>query len=285
MGTRLYPMTVAVSKQLLPVGGKPMVYYPLCTLMEGGVREVCLISTPWDLPAYRRLLGDGSQWGMEIVYREQREAGGIAEAHLVAGDFVGSGPVVLILGDNIFHGPETLGLFFRGFEGGARVLAFPVEDPCRFGVIELDELGGVRSIEEKPMTPRSNWAVPGLYLHGADVVEVARRVPRGTRGELEITDVNREYLRQGRLQALRTHDDFVWFDAGTPGSLVDAGSRVHRVESESTARVGFPELAALRQGWIGLDQVSGLLSRMPNCAYRHMLEGLVRNSGNGDGVR
>lgn len=262
-----------------------MVYYPLCTLMEGGVRQVCLISTPWDLPAYRRLLGDGSQWGMEIVYREQREAGGIAEAHLVAADFVGSESVALILGDNIFHGPETLEVFFRGFGGGARILAFPVEDPRRFGVVEVDALGGVMSIEEKPVSPRSRLAVPGLYLHGADVVDVARAVPRGSRGELEITDVNREYLRQGRLTAVRTHDDFVWLDAGTPGSLVDAGSRVHRVESGSTARMGFPELEGWRRGWIDSGQVSGLLSRMPNCDYRRMLEELVEISGRGDQVR
>ncbi|MGA4643127.1 glucose-1-phosphate thymidylyltransferase RfbA [Limisphaera sp. 4302-co] len=271
-GSRLYPLTLVASKQLQPVYDKPMVYYPLTTLIEGGIREICLISTPQDLPRFRQLFGDGTQWGLKMEYREQPRPEGIAQAFLIAESFIGSDSVALILGDNIFYGADSFQRAFAEFESGAVIFGYHVHDPRRYGVVEFDENGRAISIEEKPQNPRSNYAVPGLYIYDNQVVEIARKLKPSARGELEITDVNVEYLRRGQLRVYRLSRGFAWLDAGTSSSLHEASAYVQTIEKRQGIKIGCPEEAAFRQGFITLEELEALVSRMPRCEYRYYLE-------------
>ncbi len=274
-GSRLYPLTLVASKQLQPVYDKPMVYYPLTTLIEGGVREFCLISTPQDLPRFRQLFGDGSQWGLSIEYREQAHPQGIAQALRIADTFIGSDPVTLILGDNIFYGGDSFHRAFADFRSGATIFGYHVNDPERYGVVEFDAEGRAISIEEKPARPRSNHAVPGLYLYDNEVVEIARNLQPSARGELEITDVNLEYLRRGALRVCRLTRGFAWLDAGTSSSLHEASAYVQTIEKRQGIKVGCPEEAAFRRGFISLPEFEKLIGRLPRCEYRTYLEAVA----------
>jgi glucose-1-phosphate thymidylyltransferase len=274
-GSRLYPLSLVASKQLQPVYDKPMVYYPLTTLIEGGVREICLISTPHDLPRFRQLFGDGSQWGISFDYREQAKPEGIAQAFRIAASFIGTDPVALILGDNIFSGGDTFNRAFAEFQGGATIFGYRVHDPERYGVVEFDQAGRALSIEEKPKQPRSNYAVPGLYLYDNDVVAIARDLKPSPRGELEITDVNVEYLRRGTLRVQKLPRGFAWLDAGTSTSLHEASAYVQTIEKRQGIKVGCPEEAAFNHGFISLDGLRELIARLPGCEYRSYLESLL----------
>jgi glucose-1-phosphate thymidylyltransferase len=274
-GSRLFPLTLVASKQLQPVYDKPMVYYPLSTLIESGIREFCLISTPHDLPRFRPLFGDGSAWGISIEYREQPKPAGIAQAFLIAESFIGGDSVALILGDNIFWGGEVFPRAFGEFKSGAVIFGYQVQDPQRCGVVEFDPSGRALSIEEKPAQPRSNFAVPGLYLYDNEVVPIARALKPSRRGELEITDVNVEYLRRGALRVYRLNRGFAWLDAGTSSSLHDASAYVQTIERRQGIKIGCPEEAAFRRGFLSLDKLSALVARMPNCEYRDYLNAVV----------
>ncbi len=274
-GSRLYPLTLVASKQLQPVYDKPMVYYPLTVLIASGIREICLISTPHDLPRFRQLLGDGSAWGLSIEYREQARPEGIAQAFLVAGSFIGSDSVALILGDTILSGGDAFPRAVAGFQDGAAIFAYHVQDPRRYGVVEFDATGRAVSLEEKPAQPRSNYAVPGVYLYDPEVVGITRNLRPSPRGELEITDVNREYLRRGKLQVTRLSRGFAWLDAGTSTSLHEASSYVQTIEQRQGIKIGCPEEAALRRGFIDLAQFERLLGAMPECEYRTYLGGIA----------
>lgn len=274
-GSRLYPLSLVASKQLQPVYDKPMVYYPLTTLIEGGVREICLISTPHDLPRFRQLFGDGSQWGISFDYREQAKPEGIAQAFRIAASFIGSDPVALILGDNIFSGGDTFNRAFADFQGGATIFGYRVHDPERYGVVEFDQAGRALSIEEKPKKPRSSYAVPGLYLYDNDVVAIARDLKPSPRGELEITDVNVEYLRRSTLRVQKLPRGFAWLDAGTSTSLHEASAYVQTIEKRQGIKVGCPEEAAFNRGFISLDGLRHLVGRLPGCEYRSYLESLL----------
>ncbi len=270
-GSRLYPLTLVASKQLQPVYDKPMVYYPLTTLIESGVQEFCLISTPQDLPRFEQLLGDGSRWGISIEYREQAKPAGIAQAFLIAESFIGRDSVTLILGDNIFYGGDRFEKAFAAFNGGAAIFGYHVNDPERYGVVEFDASGHAVSIEEKPANPKSNYAVPGLYLYDNDVVAIAKALKPSARGELEITSVNMEYLRQGRLQVCPLSRGFAWLDAGTSSSLHEASAYVQTIEKRAGIKIGCPEEAALHRGFLTGDGLESLLGVMPNCEYRDYL--------------
>lgn len=274
-GSRLYPLTLVASKQLQPVYDKPMVFYPLTTLIECGVREFCLISTPHDLPRFRQLCGDGSQWGITIDYREQAKPAGIAQAFLIAESFIGSDSVSLILGDNIFYGGETFQKTFAEFRSGAHIFGYQVHDPERYGVVEFDAAGKALSIEEKPLKPKSNFAVPGLYLFDSKVVEVTRALKPSKRGELEITDVNLAYLNAGTLNVAKLSRGFAWLDAGTSTSLHEASAYVQTIEKRTGIKIGCPEEAALRQGFLTSDGLQQWADRMPKCEYRDYLVSLL----------
>ncbi|MCB1276992.1 glucose-1-phosphate thymidylyltransferase RfbA [Prosthecobacter sp.] len=274
-GSRLYPLTQVASKQLQPVYDKPMVYYPLTVLIASGIREFCLISTPQDLPRFEQLLGDGSQWGISIEYRKQPDPGGIAQALIIAESFIGADPVTLILGDNLFFGGDAFPRAIAGFKSGAVIFAYHVNDPERYGVIEFDAKGNAVSLEEKPEQPRSNYAVPGVYLYDNDVVAIARGLQPSQRGELEITDVNKEYLRRGTLQVQRLSRGTAWLDAGTSSSLHEASAYVQTIEKRQGMKLGCPEEAALYRGFLTLDQFEALVSGMPACEYRDYLAELA----------
>ena len=274
-GSRLYPLTLVASKQLQPVYDKPMVYYPLTTLMASGVREFCLISTPHDLPRFRQLLGDGAAWGISIEYREQPRPAGIAQALLIAESFIGRDNVTLILGDNIFFGGDSFPRAFAEFRGGATIFGYHVHDPQRYGVVEFDAEGRAISIEEKPARPRSNYAVPGVYIYDNEVVAITRALRPSVRGELEITDVNVEYLRRGQLRVVRLSRGFAWLDAGTSSSLHDASAYVQTIEKRQGIKVGCPEEAAVRRGFITLEQFQALATKMPECEYRDYFQTVV----------
>jgi len=274
-GSRLYPLTLVASKQLQPVFDKPMVYYPLTTLIEGGIRELCLISTPHDLPRFRQLLGDGSRFGVRIDYREQPKPEGIAQAFLIAESFIGKDPVTLILGDNIFYGGDSFQRAFAEFKSGATIFGYHVNDPERYGVVEFDVSGKAVSIEEKPKQPKSNYAVPGLYLYDNEVVSIARNLKPSARGELEITAVNVEYLRRSALRVQRLSRGFAWLDAGTSSSLHEASAYVQTIEKRAGIKIGCPEEAAFRSGILSLDQLDEISRAMPRCEYRDYLEGVV----------
>lgn len=274
-GSRLYPLTLVASKQLQPVFDKPMVYYPLSTLIEGGVREFCLISTPHDLPRFRQLLGDGSQWGLSIEYREQAKPEGIAQAFLIAESFIGNSEVTLILGDNVFYGGDGFSRAFDEFKGGATIFGYHVNDPERYGVVEFDAKGKAISIEEKPKTPRSNYAVPGLYIFDNQVVSITKALKPSARGELEITAVNVEYLRRGQLRVQSLNRGFAWLDAGTSSSLHEASAYVQTIEKRQGIKIGCPEEAAFRSGFLKLEALEKLAGTIPNCEYRDYLKGIV----------
>jgi glucose-1-phosphate thymidylyltransferase len=270
-GSRLYPLTLVASKQLQPVYDKPMVYYPLTTLIENGVRELCLISTPSDLPRFRQLLGNGESWGLSIEYLEQARPAGIAQAFLIAQSFIGSDPVTLILGDNIFYGADGFKRAFADFQVGASIFGYHVHDPERYGVVEFDPEGRALSIEEKPKKPRSNHAVPGLYLYDNQVVEITKNLRPSARGELEITDVNIVYLQRGQLRVHQLSRGFAWLDAGTSSSLHEASAYVQTIEKRQGIKIGCPEEAAFRRGFLSSDELEKLAAHMPNCEYRDYL--------------
>jgi glucose-1-phosphate thymidylyltransferase len=270
-GSRLFPLTRVASKQLQPVYDKPMVYYPLTTLIEGGIRELCLISTPQDLPRFQQLLGNGKDWGLSIEYREQAKPEGIAQAFLIAESFIGSDAVTLILGDNVFYGGDSFYKAFSEFTNGATIFGYHVHDPERYGVVEFDAEGRAISIEEKPKQPRSNYAVPGLYLYDNQVVKITRNLKPSARGELEITDVNVEYLRRGQLRVCRLSRGFAWLDAGTSNSLHEASAYVQTIEKRQGIKIGCPEEAAFRRGFLSLQKLEALTERMPRCEYRDYL--------------
>ena len=271
-GSRLYPLTLVASKQLQPVYDKPMVYYPLTTLIENGIRELCLISTPHDLPRFWQLLKQAPSWGISIEYREQVQPNGIAQAFLIAESFIGSDPVALILGDNLFYGGDTFARAFGEFESGATVFGYQVRDPERYGVVEFDDTGKAITIEEKPKQPKSDYAVPGLYLYDNQVVSITKAMKPSARGELEITDVNLEYLKRGQLLVSKLGRGFAWLDAGTSTSLHEASAYVQTIEKRQGIKIGCPEEAAFRRGFITLEQLTGLVSHMPRCEYREYLE-------------
>jgi glucose-1-phosphate thymidylyltransferase len=272
-GTRLFPLTIGVSKQLLPVYDKPMVYYPLSMLMLAGIREILIISTPEALPNFEQLLGDGKLWGMDFTYAEQADPRGLADAFIVGRDFVGDDPVALILGDNIFFGhglPAQLRTAAR-LEDGALIFAYPVRDPQRYGVVEFDETGKALSIEEKPLKPRSNYAVPGLYFYDNDVLDIAANLEPSPRGEIEITDVNLSYLEREKLQVDVFGRGVAWLDAGTHKSLLQAANFVQAVEERQGMMISCPEEIAYRMGFIDQNQVRELALQLNNNQYGEYL--------------
>ncbi len=274
-GSRLYPLTCANSKQLQPIYDKPMIYYPLSTLMLGGVRKICVITTPQDMDRFQTLLGDGHQWGIELTYRVQPEPKGIAQAFLIARDFIEGQNVALILGDNIFYGQFGLPRIFAEFESGGLVFAYRVQDPERYGLVEFDADNKALNIEEKPKHPRSDFAVPGLYLYDRDVVGISERLTPSPRGELEITDVNMEYLRQGRLQVSQMGRGIAWLDTGTPASLHNASAFVQIIESRQGMKICCPEEVAYRRGFISREELLKSIQRLPQCDYRVYLENML----------
>ncbi|MBI3119917.1 MAG: glucose-1-phosphate thymidylyltransferase RfbA [Candidatus Hydrogenedentes bacterium] len=277
-GTRLHPLTTVISKQLLPVYDKPMIYYPLSTLMLAGIREVLIISTPHDLPMFRRLLNDGRQLGMRFHYQEQPRPEGLAQAFLIAAEFLGDSPACLILGDNIFYG-QGLTESLRGaaeISDGALIFAYYVSDPERYGVVEFDAAHRAISLEEKPSQPKSHYAVPGLYFYGPDVVAYARRLAPSARGELEITDLNRMYLDEDRLKVEILGRGVAWLDTGTNRSLMEAGQFVEAIEERQGLKIACLEEIALLQGWVDAKQIMVLAENMGKSAYGTYLRELVK---------
>ncbi|WCL83072.1 glucose-1-phosphate thymidylyltransferase RfbA [Saprospira sp. CCB-QB6] len=276
-GTRLYPLTLAVSKQLMPVYDKPMIYYPLSTLMSAGIRDILIISTPHDLPNFQKLLGDGSQIGCNFSYIEQPEPEGIAQAFILAEDFIGEDSVALILGDNIFYGDrldEQLQAATQ-VEGGL-VFAYPVSDPERYGVVEFDKNRQAISIEEKPKTPKSNYAVPGIYFYDNDVIEIARNLEPSARGELEITDVNLHYLKAGRLKVSPMGRGIAWLDTGTHASLMQAGQFIEVIEQRQGLKIGCIEEVAYQMGFIDAEQLAQLGEKYKKSGYGEYLLHLLK---------
>ncbi|WP_334176606.1 glucose-1-phosphate thymidylyltransferase RfbA [Pseudoxanthobacter sp.] len=268
-GTRLHPLTLVTSKQLMPVYDKPMIYYPLCVLMRAGISEILIISTPHDMPQFQRLLGDGSQWGMSFSYAVQPSPDGLAQAYVIGADFVAGGPSALILGDNIFYGhglPELLQPAAHRKEG-ATVFAYYVNDPERYGIVEFDATGKALSIEEKPAKPRSNWAVTGLYFYDKDVVDIAANLKPSARGELEITDVNKAYLDRGKLHVEKMGRGYAWLDTGTHDSLIDAALFVRTLERRQGLRIASPEEIAFTTGLIDAEQLHRLGQKLGKSDY------------------
>jgi glucose-1-phosphate thymidylyltransferase len=277
-GSRLYPLTLVASKQLQPVYDKPMIYHPLTTLIEGGISEICLISTPHDLPRFQQLLGDGSRMGISIDYREQAKPEGIAQAILIAESFIGDDAVALILGDNIFYGNNGFGESFRDFTSGATIFGYHVQDPERYGVVEFDEEGSAISIEEKPQYPKSHYAVPGIYIYDNDVIEITKGSQPSARGELEITAINMEYLNRGRLRVEKLSRGFAWLDAGTSSSLHEASAYVQTIETRTGIKIGCPEEASYRSGFLSVDQLAEIVADMSICEYQAYLAGVVQEA-------
>ncbi|NOV21624.1 glucose-1-phosphate thymidylyltransferase RfbA [Ensifer adhaerens] len=278
-GTRLHPMTLVSSKQLLPVYDKPMIYYPLSTLMLAGIREILIISMPRDLQSFQDLLGDGSRWGISIAYAEQASPEGLAQAFVIAADFVRGGPSCLILGDNIFFGHGITELFKAAMnrEDGATVFAYHVRDPERYGVVEFDSQMSALTIEEKPAKPRSNWAVTGLYFYDQDVVDIAANLKPSARGEYEITDLNRHYLERGKLHVERMGRGYAWLDTGTPDSLLEASEFVATLERRQGFKIACPEEIAYRLGFIDAIQFEALAGQYGKSAYGRYLSSVLAN--------
>ncbi|ADU13913.1 glucose-1-phosphate thymidylyltransferase RfbA [Asticcacaulis excentricus] len=268
-GTRLHPMTIGVSKQMMPVYDKPMIYYPLSTLMMAGIREILIISTPHDLPLFKKLLGDGQKWGIELSYAEQPSPDGLAQAYMIGADFVGRAPSCLILGDNIYYGSnlsETLEGSSK-LTSGASVFAYQVSDPERYGVVEFDDKFKALSVEEKPLQPKSNWAITGLYFYDDQVVDIAANLAPSARGEYEITDVNRVYLERGQLSVQPIGRGYAWLDTGTPDSLLDAAEFVRVLEKRQGMKICCPEEIAWRRGYISDTELEGLAKNLGKSEY------------------
>ena len=279
-GTRLHPLTRVVSKQLLPVYDKPMIYYPLSMLMLSGIREVLVISTPEDLPSFRRLLGDGARWGMNLAYAEQPAPDGLAQAFVIGAEFIGESPVALVLGDNIFYGRGLTGLLREAARrtAGAQIFGYYVRDPQRYGVVEFDASGAAISLEEKPATPKSHYAVPGLYYYGPEVVPMARELRPSARGEYEITDLNRQFMEKGALHVEVLGRGVAWLDTGTNRSLMEAGQFVQAIEERQSLKISCLEEIAWKQGWIGPDEVRKEAESMGASAYAAYLHELLEQN-------
>lgn len=277
-GTRLYPITIGVSKQLLPVCDKPMVYYPLSTLMLAGIRDILIISTPHDLPLYQRLLGDGQRLGINISYQEQPSPDGLAQAFLLGETFIDGNDSALILGDNIFYGHDLQAILqeANSEQSGATIFSYHVNDPERYGVVNFDASGAAEAIEEKPSKPKSNYAVTGLYFYDKEVVDIAKQIEPSERGELEITDVNRAYLRNSKLNVKRMKRGYAWLDTGTHQSLIEASQFINTIEQRQGMKVSCPEEIAYRQGYIDAEQLNSLAAPMLNNQYGQYLRSLLQ---------
>ncbi len=277
-GTRLYPLTLAISKQIMPVYDKPMIYYPLSVLMQAGIRDILIISTPRDIVVFKELLGDGSKWGMHFEYTIQEKPNGLAEAFIIGEKFIGNDNVAMILGDNMFYGEHLEEILDRANlrEDEATIFGYYVKDPKRYGVVEIDENGNAISIEEKPENPKSNYAVPGLYFYTNDVIEIAKGVKPSARGELEITSINDEYMKRGKLKVEKLGRGVAWFDTGTHDALIETASFVQTIQKRQGLQISCPEEIAFQKGWISAEQVSKLADKYMKTEYGKYLKDLVK---------